>query len=129
MFDSLQPYLPGACQSPLECRSLHQGIFQIQGSNLCLLHLLLLQERSLPLAPPGKPQNDSFSLFIKKTAGLVYLHTCTEGRPCEDTMSTSQEESPHQISLNRNLDLAFKAFKTVNKRFLLFRPLSLWYFI
>ena len=32
-----------------------QGIFLTQGSNLCLLCLLLWQVGSLPLAPPGKP--------------------------------------------------------------------------
>ena len=32
-----------------------QGIFLIQGSNLCLLCLLYWQTNSLPLAPSGKP--------------------------------------------------------------------------
>ena len=36
--------------------TLFQGIFQTQGSNLYLLHLLHWQAGSLPLAPPGKPQ-------------------------------------------------------------------------
>ena len=31
------------------------GIFLIQGSNFCFLHLLLWQADSLPLAPHGKP--------------------------------------------------------------------------
>ena len=34
--------------------SLLQGIFQTQGSNLCLLNLLHWQAGSFPLAPPGK---------------------------------------------------------------------------
>ena len=38
---------PGYLPSP--------AIFQTQGSNLCLLHLLHWQMGSLPLAPPGKP--------------------------------------------------------------------------
>ena len=33
-----------------------QGIFQPQGSNSCLLHLLHWQVDSLPLTPPGKQQ-------------------------------------------------------------------------
>ena len=36
------------------CHSLLQGIFPIQGSNTCLLHLLYWQVGSLPLASPGK---------------------------------------------------------------------------
>ena len=32
-----------------------KGIFQTQGSNLCLLHLLHWKAGSLPLAPLGKP--------------------------------------------------------------------------
>ena len=39
-----------------------QGIFQTQGSNLCLLHFLRWQASSLPLAPPGKP--------------IIYVETC-----------------------------------------------------
>ena len=38
----------------LECHSLLQGIFLTQGSNTCVLCLLLWQTSSLPLAPPGK---------------------------------------------------------------------------
>ena len=37
------------------CHALLQGIFLIQGSNLCLLCLLHWQAGSLSLAPPGKP--------------------------------------------------------------------------
>ena len=37
------------------CHFLLQEIFQTQGSNPCLLHLLYCQAGSLPLAPPGKP--------------------------------------------------------------------------
>ena len=36
-----------------------QGIFRIQGSNTCLLHLLHWQADSLPLATPGKPPIDT----------------------------------------------------------------------
>ena len=38
---------------------LFQGIFQTQGSNPCLLHLLHWQADSLPLAPPGVPKGDA----------------------------------------------------------------------
>ena len=37
------------------CHALLQGIFPIQGLNLCLLCLLHWQDGSLPLVPPGKP--------------------------------------------------------------------------
>ena len=40
------------------CHALLQGIFAPQGSNLSLLHLLPWQVGSLPLAPPGKPENE-----------------------------------------------------------------------
>ena len=44
------------------CHALLQGIFPIQGWNLCLLkHLLHWQVGSLPLAPPGKPQDQPYS--------------------------------------------------------------------
>ena len=53
---------PGSCpwDSPdkntaVGCHALLQGIFQTPGSNLLILYLLHWQERSLPLAPPGKP--------------------------------------------------------------------------
>ena len=39
------------------CHCLLQGIFQIQGSNPCLLHLLPWQAGSLLLAPPGVPKS------------------------------------------------------------------------
>ena len=38
------------------CHFLLQGIFQIQGSNLCLFHLLYQQVDSLLLAPPGQAE-------------------------------------------------------------------------
>ena len=44
--------------------SLLQGIFPTQGSNLHLLHLLLWQEGSWPLAPPGKPPHDHVLCLI-----------------------------------------------------------------
>ena len=37
------------------CHALLQGIFQMQGSNLCLLCLRHWHGGPLPLAPPGKP--------------------------------------------------------------------------
>ena len=39
----------------LGCHFLCQGIFLIQESNPCLLHLLHWQVDSLPVTPPGKP--------------------------------------------------------------------------
>ena len=43
------------------CHALLQGIFLTQGSNPRLLSLPHGQEDSLPLAPPGKPNNVSKS--------------------------------------------------------------------
>ena len=43
--------------------ALLQGIFLTQGSNLCLFCLLNWQAGSLPLGPPGKPNN--FYTLIK----------------------------------------------------------------
>ena len=40
----------------ISCYALLQGIFLIQGSNLCLLCLLRWQVGSLPLVPPGESQ-------------------------------------------------------------------------
>ena len=63
------------------CRFLLQGTFPIQGSNLCLLHLLRWQVGSFPLAPPGKPKNagvGSLSLlqgiFPPQGSNLGLLH-------------------------------------------------------
>ena len=39
------------------CHFFLQGIFPTQGSNPRLLSLLYWESGSLPLAPPGKPQN------------------------------------------------------------------------
>ena len=39
------------------CHALLQGIFLIQGSNLCLLHLLHWQVGSLPPVPLGRPNS------------------------------------------------------------------------
>ena len=53
------------------CHALLQGIFLTQGSNPCLSCLLHWQGGSLPLAPPGKPQNKeieklNFSKIIQR---------------------------------------------------------------
>ena len=45
------------------CHAYLQGIFLIQGSNLCLLSLLHWQVGSLPLVPPGKPPLRIHDLF------------------------------------------------------------------
>ena len=74
--DSLWPYGPQPARllcpwnSPSENtgvdhHALFQGIFPTQGSNPGLLCLLRWQAGSLPLAPPGKPINTFFSLFLK----------------------------------------------------------------
>ena len=53
----------------LSCHFLLQGIFQTQGWNPHLLHLLHWQENSLPLAPPGKP----WRVLKKLKIGLPYV--------------------------------------------------------
>ena len=51
-------------------RALLQGIFLIQGSNLCLLSLLHWQVDSLPTEPPGKPLSLGSHMLL-----LVFLLT------------------------------------------------------
>ena len=46
------------------CRALLQGIFPTQGCNPCLLSLLHWKAGSLPLAPPGKPEDHHRHLVI-----------------------------------------------------------------
>ena len=53
---SVQADSPGK-NTGVGCLALLQGIFPTQGSNLRLSHLLHWQVGSLPLVPPGKPQN------------------------------------------------------------------------
>ena len=47
-----------------------QGIFPTQRLKLGLLHLLHGQEDSLPLAPPGKPQN------LKQSSSKILFYYC-----------------------------------------------------
>ena len=74
MSESLRPHglQPGRLLCPWDspgkdtgvgCHFFLQGIFSTQGQNPSVLCLLLWQAASLPLAPPGKPQ-DSWSLSI-----------------------------------------------------------------
>ena len=64
--------------SEVSYHALLQGIFQTQGSNLCLLHLLHWQVGSLPLVPPGK-QYFPMSQFpigpLKRRNCFPLLHT------------------------------------------------------
>ena len=48
--------MPTQSSHSMGCPFLFQGIFLAKGSNLCLLCLLNWQVGSLPLVPPGKPQ-------------------------------------------------------------------------
>ena len=52
----LRPWGSPGKNTGVGCHFLLQGIFPSQGLNLCLLCLLHWQAGSLPLAPPGKPQ-------------------------------------------------------------------------
>ena len=58
------------------CHFLLQGIFPTPGSNPCLLHFLLWQEDSLPLAPPG----ERHSLYILPWC-FVVLRTGVSAHP------------------------------------------------
>ena len=72
------------------CRFLFQEILSIQGSNLCLLHLLHWQAGSLQLASLGKPQftrNDELNVshgFGAKVATngkeLVFVYNFCESQ-------------------------------------------------
>ena len=66
-----------ACQAPLSmglsskntgegCHVPFQGIFPTQGSNPCILSLWHWQVGSLPLASPGKPQENPVLLVLRK---------------------------------------------------------------
>ena len=65
LFETLCPWdFPGE-NTGVGYRFPLQGIFPTQGSNPQLLHLLLRQADSLPLAPPGKPRCSwAFRSFI-----------------------------------------------------------------
>ena len=51
-----------------------QGIFPIQGSNLCFLRLLHWQAGSLPLTPPGKPEHTHTYKLTYVTHFLLYIY-------------------------------------------------------
>ena len=52
----LYPWNSPGKNTGVGCHSFLQRIFPTQGSNLHLLHLLLLEAGSLPLVSPGKPK-------------------------------------------------------------------------
>ena len=56
------------------CHALLQGIFPTQGSNPRLLHFLHWQEGSLPLAPPGKPLENSIRLGVEPMIAASVSH-------------------------------------------------------
>ena len=55
--DSLCPWYSPGKNTGVGCHFLLQGIFLTQGLNPRLLHLLHWQAGSLPLVPPGKPND------------------------------------------------------------------------
>ena len=110
----------------VDCHALLQGIFPIQGLNLCLLCLLHWQAGSLPLVPTGKPilMTGSASFFflillssiIKRDPWLVPVYLSNPlsaslftGRVftlllprCEDTaVSKQSEKSAPAVAVHR----------------------------
>ena len=108
MFDSLQPYglelarllcpwdSPGK-NTGVGCHALFQGIFPIQGSNPCLLCLLLWQAGSLPLASSGKPWWPTH--LITKHSDMLLSFTA----PFESLFSTKLLTFPHSALLSSPL--------------------------
>ena len=72
------------------CHFLLQGIFPIQGLNLCLLCLLHWQTGSLPLAPPGKPNNlimaSKWSTEKKSCTSFILNQKWEMIKPSEEAM-------------------------------------------
>ena len=60
----------------VDCRALLQGIFWTHGSNLCLLCLLHWQAGSLPLVPPGKPDNYCWAWHHKQRVDIPQGRSC-----------------------------------------------------
>ena len=73
--------------------------FPIQGSNLCLLGLLLWQVGSLPLAPPGKPYIDyQFSSVIQPCPTLCEpMHRSTPGLPVHHQLLEFTHSHVHRV--------------------------------
>ena len=57
------------------CHFFLQGIFQTQGSNLCLLHLQHWQEGSLPPSHLGKPHGHHYSIVIGENTDFEVTET------------------------------------------------------
>ena len=113
--DSLQPHglLPTRILCPwdspgkhtaVRCHFLLQGIFPTQRLKLGLLHLLHGQEDSLPLAPPGKPQN------LKASSSKILFYYCccclvTQSCPtlCDPMNCSPPASSVHGIITARKL--------------------------
>ena len=77
---SVQGGSPGK-DTGVGCHAILQGIFPIQGSNLCLLCLLHWQADSLPLAPPGKPRPSlsvCLSIMVLIQSARATFHTGTQ---------------------------------------------------
>ena len=61
------------------------------------------------------------------------MYLCTEERPCEDAVrrppAASQGERPQNATTLPILDLGLSSSKAVGKNFLLFKSITLWYFV
>ena len=88
-----------------------QGIFPTQRLKLGLLHLLHGQEDSLPLAPPGKPQN------LKASSSKILFYYCccclvTQSCPtlCDPMNCSPPASSVHGILQARILEWVALSF-------------------
>ena len=82
-----------------------RGIFPTQGLNLHLLHLLLWQAGSLPLAPPGKPPaRGTVALLVAVIIkGSVFTTFCT--------MENGVKEAPLLLLHHYKLKVNFSSFR------------------
>ena len=91
----------------MSCHALLQGIFPTQGSNLQLLHLLhllLWQADSLPLAPPRKPNSP-----ILQMRRVRLLEAKAKGLPAQgylaggwERLGWSQDPQTYDTGLGRD---------------------------
>ena len=92
----LCPWNSPAKNTGVGCHSYSRRFFPTQWSNLCLLHLLLWQADSLPLAQPGKPQ---FSSVAQSCPTLCHLMDCSmPGLPVHHQLPEFTQTHAHWVN-------------------------------